>query len=149
MPDHAALYTAGEPPAAALLRSFADIKEVRVAQEGSHPPTQYRFRVNEVQVTVNVMPVDQVPDHLDGFCGYVYRLHRTQPSPLTDSLIARIRTVKTVLGCVIEPGWDDEGIVTGVLLTLNELQDGLLFVHDSIIGPDGTPLVGPLAEPPN
>jgi hypothetical protein len=32
---------------------------------------------------------------------------------------------------------------------INEDQDGLIFVNNSVIGPDGTPLVGPMADPPN
>lgn len=149
MPDNAALYTSRQPPPVSFFRQIEEVENIQVAQEGSRPPTQYRFKINQVQVTLNVMPHSQVLSHLDGLRGYIQSLHRDHPSPRTAPLIAKTQTIQTVLGCVIEPGWDDEGLVTGLLLMLNEYQDGLIFVNNSLIGPDGTPLVGPMAEPPD
>jgi hypothetical protein len=149
MTDQAALYTSRVVSLGPFLREIEGVEQIQINQEGSRPPTQYRFQVNRVQVTLNLMPASQLASHLDGFCGYLRHLHATHPSSHTDPLIAKIQTVKTVLGCVVEPGWDDEGQVTGILLMINEDQDGLIFVNNSVIGPDGTPLVGPMADPPN
>ncbi|MBN1201872.1 MAG: hypothetical protein JXJ20_08460 [Anaerolineae bacterium] len=53
--------------------------------------------------------------------------------------------MKTVLGCVIDPDWDDDGLVSEALFTLNQAQAGVLFALDTVFDSDGTPLVGPLA----
>jgi hypothetical protein len=139
MPGYVSLYTAKAPPTADIFRTFPNIQDLQIM------PAQIRFRLNQIQITINIMPAGQIPGHLDGLAGYVMDLHATNPRSYTPALLAKIRTIKSVLGCVIEPDWDEAGQVEQTLLRLNELQDGLAFANSTIFGPDNKPLMGPLA----
>jgi hypothetical protein len=57
-----------------------------------------------------------------------------------------VRRVCFVAGCVIEPGFDDQGIVQDFLLELNRRLNALLFIWDSLVDFNGQPLIGPLAQ---
>jgi hypothetical protein len=54
--------------------------------------------------------------------------------------------VRFVLGCEIEPGWDDKGDVSQFVAEFSGRLNGLLFVNNSVIDYDGEVLAGPLRE---
>jgi hypothetical protein len=59
-------------------------------------------------------------------------------------VLSRISNIRFVMGCVIEPGFDDQGVVQNFLLEFNGRLNGLLFIYDSVVDCDRKPLVGPL-----
>ena len=89
---------------------------------------------------MNFMPSEEVSAHLQGFMGYVQHVL----SDDRDSLIyvlSRIQQVGLVMGCVIEPGFDDTGIVEDFLIRFCGRLNGLLFIHNNVLDFDGKVLV--------
>lgn len=147
MPDNAALYSPGDPPSVDFFTAWDGVMEAKVTQGDEERPQQYRVRMGRVVITINVMPEPEIEEHIQGFADYVRFLHQSTPSARTDGLIDRIGKIRTALGCVIEPGFDEEGVVEGLIDGLARELDALVFAADSVFDSDGKPLVGPAAEP--
>jgi len=102
------------------------------------------FDVGVAHIRMNFMPTEEIEEHLAGLTGYVQGVCDDQ-----DQLVytlSRVRRVCFVAGCVIEPGFDDDGIVQDFLLELNRRLNALLFIWDSLVDFNGHPLIGPLAN---
>ena len=143
---NAALYTDRDPPDDALLRGLPGVERVEVTRDRAGRAARYRVAVNGVTLTMNVMPEAMVEQHLSGFYGYLLHLTDQKPSPHAGMIARKIQGTRTVLGCQLEPGMDREAMAGDLLFFLNHQQNGLLFARDTIFGPDGNALVGPLAE---
>lgn len=93
---------------------------------------------------MNFMPAGMVEEHLQGLEGYasqVIKDHERLPY-----ILARIHHVRFIIGCVIEPGFDEAGKMQQFLFHFTGLLNGLLFADDTLFDYDGEPLAGPLAE---
>jgi len=105
---------------------------------------KYEFTVGETPVILNVMPSDQIPGHLRGFCGYVQQLR--DPEPQRQDAIERISRIRHVLGLVTEPEFDQVPVLWSRLCELTRINGGLVFTFNSIYLSDGTVLVGPMRD---
>lgn len=142
MPDNAAIYIA-DP---ALLRSnlFDSLDGIR-SYEGlseGETATAVRFKLEAAEVTMNFMPSHQNPRHLEGFSGFAGHVIKDRERLLY--VLSRIRNVRLVLGCVVEPGFDEGGKVGDFLFAFNGQLNGLLFIYDTIFDYDGEALGGQL-----
>jgi hypothetical protein len=84
------------------------------------------------------MPEQQVAQHLQGFSGFARQVIKDQ-----DCLIytlARIHHVRLVCGCVITPGFDDDGVMQEFLFNFTNAANGLLFLANTIFDFDGQAL---------
>ena len=126
-----------------LFDSSESIKGYEGLSEGERA-VGVRFDLGVAGVQVNFMPVDQISEHLRGLAGYIRSICSDQ-NQLT-YILSRVSSIRFVMGCVVEPGFDDQGIVQNFLLEFNSRLNGLLFVCDSIVDYDGEPLVGPLCD---
>lgn len=144
MADNACIYI----PDPSLLGSklFDSIDAIRGYQglsEGDSA-TGIRFDIGVAEVQMNFMPSQQMSEHLSGFAGYVQSVCHDKDTLMY--ALGRINSVRFVLGCVIEPGFDDQGKVEAFLLEFNRRLNGLLFIHNSVVDYDGEALAGPLCN---
>jgi hypothetical protein len=144
MPDFATFYIAD--PSLLGSRVFDEIEVIRgyegLSQEGR--ATGVIFDIDAAHIRMNFMPAAEVQEHLAGLTGYIQRICTDQ-----DQLVytlGRVRRVCFIAGCVIEPCFDEDGVVQHFLLELNRRLNALLFVWDSLIDFNGQPLIGPLAQ---
>jgi hypothetical protein len=119
---------------------------------------RFVYRWPDFTVTVNEMPARMVPEHLDGFCGYVRQIYRGEPDERGRQVLDRIRHTRLVAGTVIEPERDEVGRADELLGAMAYGLDALLFyageLYDKdsrlILGPDGSfdesaDVLGPVA----
>jgi hypothetical protein len=144
MTDFATFYIAD--PSLLGSRVFDDMAVIRdyegLSQEGI--ATGIIFDIGAARIRMNFMPAAEVAEHLKGLTGYIQSVCEDQ-----DQLVytlGRVRMVSFVAGCVIEPGFDEEGVVQHFLLDLNRRLNALLFIWDSLVDFNGQPLIGPLAQ---
>ncbi len=145
MPDFATFYIAD--PSLLSSRVFDEINMIQdyegLNQEGI--ATGVIFNIGAAHIRMNFMPTEEVMEHLAGLTGYIQSVCTDQ-----DQLVytlGRVRRVCFVAGCVIEPGFDEDGVVQNFLLEFNRRLNALLFVWDSLVDFNGQPLIGPLAQP--
>ncbi len=142
--DNAAIYLSD--PSLLGSKVFQKLEHVRsyTGLSQSESATGLGFELESGRIAMNFMSEDQIPEHLQGFSGYAEHVISNK-----DQLIytqSRIHHVRMVLGCVIEPGFDEEGKIQEFLFQFNSLVNGLLFFGDTIFDYDGEALGGPLAE---
>ena len=145
MADNAAIYIAD--PTMLGSRLFALFPEIRSAKDKSDGTTATGLvlEVGAFVIDINFMPTAEMPAHLQGFSGYVQHVFAGSQDDLIYTL-SRIRQVRLVMGCLIEPGFDEAGEVLNFLVEFTNRLNGLLFVHDSIVNFDGEVLAGPLRD---
>lgn len=89
-------------------------------------PAQAIITWPDVTVRMSLMPMEQLQQHLPGLVGYV----RKQNGP--EALVARVFHTIGVLGCVIEPGWDEGAKSQSFCTGLTTAAGGFAFVGDTI-----------------
>src|SRR5262249_12873915 len=117
------------------------------------------FKWPHVTVTCSEKPREELPSHLDGFCGYVKHIYRWKLDSRGQGILDRIRRTRLVVGVVVEPGCDEGGRAEGILGALANGLDALLFCQSAlydknsklILAPDGSfdpeaDVLGPVAK---
>ncbi len=145
MTDKAAIYIS-DPSLieTKFLGKFGEIKSYEGLQEGDQA-TGLKVDIGISQLTMNFMPPEKIQAHLDGFSGYVRGAGCANEDKLIYTL-SRIQGVNFVIGCIIEPGFDDANKTVQFLFDFASGLNGLLFIHSSVIDYDGEALAGPLRE---
>jgi hypothetical protein len=121
------------------------------AVEQTDDGRRFTYRWPDLTVTVNEMPAGEVPQHLDGFCGYVRHIYNGEPDGRGGRVLDRIRYTRLVAGVAIEPGRDAEGRAERILGAMAHGLNALLFhgsaLYDQDAGPGraaGSPRTGSL-----
>ncbi len=139
MPANLAIYLPAPPPAAESIRGHAAVESADIDESTDGVPTQYRVVVNGVGIQINPMDGPRVRSHIEGFTRFVQQVPATLH---TGDVKRRLQSVKTILGCVIQPDVDAEGKVDDFLFELAAEGDGLVFMSDSVFSADGQGLIG-------
>jgi Domain of unknown function (DUF4272) len=132
------------------LSSLPD-EQMRVLATGTTPVVEtngeelrYVYRWPDLEVRCNVMPAEQLPEHLQGFVGYVAHIYQGRIE--LDSRIRRImrRILRTtlVVGVEIIPGRDEEGRAGEILGKFCHGLQPMVFHGNSILDHEGKVLVG-------
>src|SRR5262245_58209220 len=132
MPANAALYLcASTPPVIDLLRRVAPLAEVSLVSPPD-PGTSggYVVQAREWRLQLNVMPTEEVAQHLLGFGGYVIHVSGGGRTPEARAVQAQLGEVRLVLGCILTPGFDAAGEARRVISALAAAGRGLVFAHD-------------------
>jgi len=132
--------------------------KAKLSVENTADGRRFTYRWRDLTVTVNEMPAQQLPAHLDGFCGYVRHIYKGQPDARGEQILDRIRYTRLVAGAVIEPGRDAERRAEALVGSMANGLDALLFfgsaLYDKnvqlILAPDGSfdenaDVLGPVA----
>jgi len=107
-------------------------------------PTYYDVDLDGDVIRFNIMEPSQVPNHINGFLGYIASLDQ-DPKRKKDTSYA-ISHTKVVLGLVTDKEFADNPAIWQSLFKIADKYDGFVFVYDSVLLPSGTVLVGPLLE---
>ncbi|QDU83761.1 hypothetical protein Pla163_08620 [Planctomycetes bacterium Pla163] len=104
------------------------------------------FTLEPGTVRMTFMPSHDIEQHLRDFEAFVQDAHGGEDDKVY--IRARIRAARVVAGCVIEPGFDDDGIIATFLFRLSSEWNGMLFGGSDLYDSDGTELLsfGPASE---
>jgi hypothetical protein len=141
-------------PQMRLLAEGADFS-VGQTDEGGR---SFVIRWPDLTITCNEMTPQKVPEHLDGFCRYVRRILGEEPGERGEQILERIRHTQCVVGVIVEPERDEEGVAENLLGAMAHGLDALMFhgvaLYDKdarlILAPDGSfdeeaDVLGPVA----
>ena len=143
MSDNAAVYIS-DPSllGAKFLKEFKEIKTYRGVQKGEQA-TGLKVDLGISQILMNFMPAEQIQTHLNGLEGFIRKVGCANNDKLLYTL-SRVRYVRFVIGCVINPGFDKDGKTLQFLGNFACGLNGLLFVQNSVLDYDGEALAGAL-----
>jgi hypothetical protein len=145
MPSNAAIYFADNSLLGTKFFSrYSQIESYEGLSDGDSA-SGLRLTIPGANITMNFMPPEKIPSHLNGFMGYAQSAHEGSEDDQM-YVLARISQARHVLGCVIEPGFDEAGTVADFLVNFTAGLNGLLFIWDSIVDYDGVALLGPLLQ---
>jgi hypothetical protein len=145
MTDNAAIYLDAQDP---IPIAFVQ-RNAPFANVAPHPPGGAGYFVAAAgwQMAINPMPAAGLPQHLQGFAGWIAQVTGGGATPAAQSVLQRLATTKQVLGCVVEPGFDAGGHARRTIASLAGAGKGLLFAHNAVFDWDGSLLVGPPGSP--
>ena len=131
--SHGAIYLEKNPP------DFSSLGE-GVTFTSDKSGAKYEFMVDGQPVTLNVLPEDQLAQHLLGFSGFVRQL-KNDPEENRRDAVDRISRIRCVLGMITDAEFDEN--LFEPLSKLMWYNGGLVFAYNSIYLSDGSVLVGP------
>jgi hypothetical protein len=140
MPDYATLYVA-DPSllGSRVLDTFPSIVKYESMSAGEDA-TGLKLFLEGATITMNFMPPDDRREHFEGMKGWVQSVLEDRDQLLY--VLSRIYWAEMPVGCVIEPGFDEEGRLKEFLFSFNDRLNGLLFFADTIFDWDGNPIAG-------
>ena len=106
--------------------------------------TYYEVALGDDSVTFNVMESSALENHIKGFLGYISSLDQDQKRK--DDTSYAISHTKIVLGLSTDKEFEENHAIWQSLFKIADKYDGFVFVHDSVLLPSGTVLVGPLLD---
>jgi hypothetical protein len=92
--------------------------------------------LDSATITMNFMPSEEIPKHLEGLNGFVSQTCLDKDNKLY--ALSRIYNIRFVIGCVIDSALSK--YVETFLLDFTSRLNGLLFINNSLIDHDGTTL---------
>lgn len=122
--------------------NIADPKSFKV-EEKPDGSKAYVYEWDDLKITINLMPSDQISDHLNGFTGYVAHLAKQKEIPVDADLVDKILDTKMVLGFIVEPGMDAEGRANEVLGAITFNTQSLMFYADGVYDHNAQLIIGP------
>jgi hypothetical protein len=99
--------------------------------------------IDIAQVTLIFLPKEKTKTLITGLKNVV-RDAGCANAAMQDYTFQRIRHVRYIMECIVEPEFDENGIVQDFLLTLNSRLNGLLHVWNSLFDFDREILAGVL-----
>lgn len=106
------------------------------AVERTEDGRSFIYRWPHLTVTVNEMPAQKVPEHLDGFKNYVRHINGGNPDERGEQILDRIHYTRLVAGVVIEPERDEHGLAEGILGAMAYGLHALMFYGSALYDRD-------------
>ena len=106
--------------------------------------TYYDVDLEGDKVRFNIMEQSKIPNHIDGFLGYIDSLDHDEERK-KDTCYA-ISHTKIVLGLVTDKEFEENHSIWESLFKIADKYNGFVFVYDSVLLSNGAVLVGPLLE---
>jgi hypothetical protein len=143
MPEHFAFYsTTYETLPDEDMRSLAGAAEFSVG-EAEDGGKQFVYCWPNVQITCNEMPAHQVPNHVQGFTVWIQRIYQGNPDERGKAILARIGATRLVVGVVVEPLRDEQGIADQWLGTLSSGLNALMLFGSALFDAQARLLLAP------
>jgi hypothetical protein len=108
------------------------------------PVHSWMFEIEGNASLFNVMPADEIAEHLKGLSSYLESRRRLDGNDAVNAALAYVERCRTVMGLVILHEFDADSATGNLLRAIAERFDGVVFVGDSVVHPDGRILCGPL-----
>jgi hypothetical protein len=145
MPDHATIYISDPSMLGSkYIDRFDSIISYSGISEGELA-TGLKIELKQGSIKINFMAPENIPKHLNGFSGYCQKYLQDDNDELI-YVLSRIKNVRYVLGCVIEPEFDKENLIIDFLYEFSMGLNGLFFIFNSVYDFDGNCLLGPMKE---
>jgi hypothetical protein len=107
-------------------------------------PTYYDVKLDGEVVRFNLIPSSEIPQHINGFLGYISSLdHDEERKEATSYAISH---TKIVLGLSTDTEFEQNHSIWQSLFIIAEKYHGFVFVYDSVLLSNGAVLVGPMLE---
>lgn len=139
MPANAAIY---------IQQGSGDIAKVfdnvRSNKRLFRDPTWYDVQLGDDIVRFNVMDSNDVQSHIKGLLRYIASLNHDEARKKDTAYAISHTTV--VLGLVTDREFEENHMIWQSLFRIAGAYDGFVFVHNSLLLPSGTVLVGPLLD---
>jgi hypothetical protein len=143
MSEHFAFYSSAyESLPEDHMRALAGDAEFAV-KDSAEGGRSYVYTWPNMSITCNEMPAPQLPNHLQGFAGWVQRIYQGNPDARGLAILQRLRDTRLIVGMVVEPLRDDAGVAEQLLSTLSNGLDALLFFDSAIYDKNAILLLGP------
>ena len=104
----------------------------------------YDINLDGGVVRYNVMDASEVPQHINGFLGYISSLEQDEKRKEDTSYA--ISHTKIVLGLVADKEFEDNHAIWQSLFKIADKYNGFVFVYGSVLLPNGAVLVGPMLD---
>ncbi|WP_434930444.1 hypothetical protein ACRWQM_14535 [Shewanella sp. HL-SH5] len=104
----------------------------------------YDIPLNGDVVRFNIMTAPELSNHINGFLGYISSLDQDERRKKDTSYA--ISHTMIVLGLSTDKEFEENHSIWKSLFDIADKYDGFVFVHDSVLLPSGTVLVGPLLD---
>jgi hypothetical protein len=104
----------------------------------------FRVPFKEGSVRFNIMPTDQVVQHLIQFAAYIESLEESETAK--DAATRAIKATKTILGLHTDLEFEGNEELGDLLEKINDHYQGCIFMFDSVVLHGGEVLIGPLKD---
>ncbi len=142
MPANAAIYISTPPPSEGWLLAQPMVQSLQTSAAQGQAIGGYELVVNDTKISMNIMDPQRVDAHLAGFAGWVRQQKNTAVSAdAMQQMLALLSATQTIIGCVIEPDFDEQEHVSNLLFRIAH-GIGLIFALDTVFV-DGQPILGP------
>ena len=108
--------------------------------------SSYLVSTIESSFVMNSMPSDSIPNHINGFIGYVYNYHTHKNIEDLDDIVSYLEQVKQVYGIVFNDEIDFESNEWLIIKNIATAVEGVIFTCDSLVDPNDMVIFGPLGE---
>lgn len=149
MTANAALYLANAAPLPLeFLQRMVPFAQVSALPPGDGHAGGYLLTAPAWSLRLSAMPSDQIERHLQGMNGWIATVTGGVGQPLekqtapAQDLLRRLREIKLVLGCVIEPEFDPSGYIRRALTAIARPGRGFVFAGNGVYDANGVRLVG-------
>ncbi|MFN8672318.1 MAG: DUF4272 domain-containing protein [Candidatus Sericytochromatia bacterium] len=106
-------------------------------------PSYYKYKIDDCVITLNIMPKNEINNHLEGFKNYISKLPNEKKDK--DLAVKLVSQTNIVLGVTFSEPIGLESNTFASLIYLITNFNGFIFLFDSILLSDGNFLVGPLS----
>lgn len=121
-----------------VLDSFSQIVSYTSISKGKDA-TGMIIKLEHTEINMNFMEFTELEKHLEGFKGFAYKYVSEEIDLIY--VLSRIHNVRIVIGCVVNPGFDEQGKVLKFLQDLNKAYNSLLFYDNKVFDYDMQMLV--------
>jgi len=125
------------------LREIVGHDNVSVKRSLAGDVSQILLRWSDCTIAINLMKAKEIPQHLEGFLGYINHLSGGHVDQRLAQLMQQVADTKQVMGLVIEPGLDTQGRCKRFVCVVTNYYGGIFFANDSIYDGNGILLLGP------
>lgn len=122
-----------------VLNTLPQILSYQSKSNDDNDVTGMLIKLDTAEIEMNFMEPSKREEHLEGFKGFAYN----HVSEGIDHIyvLSRIHYTRMVIGCVIDPGFDNEGKVLNFLQELNRAYNSLLLYDNKVFDYDMQKLV--------
>ena len=111
--------------------------------------TQYQYKWDDLEITINVMPDAELEEHLKGMVGFAHQIATARETVLDEEVSQRILSTQMVLGIVVTPDYDTENRyerLMSIVGTIAFNTESIVFWEAEIFDENAEPMIGEYSE---
>ena len=132
---------------ARLLRELPTVTDASDNGSLFRVPTIFTFSVGSTQVKLNAQySSEALTEHLRGFHGWVDSMHAIRPILNLEVFHQFLDQVNQSYGVVVDEEFGLDSAAMKAIVSIADVLEGMVFIHNSVLDGDGSVLFGLLAE---